>query len=87
MNLYPLNICMARAMKLAKAGCLCYQQFLCSACGIKQTMERPNIWHFSGRCEECNHVTNIEKDGCNYMVASTDQRSLEALWKDLADGC
>lgn len=48
-----------------------FQQFQCAKCKAKQTMPDPNILYQTGKCEECGHVTNIMKDGCNYMATFT----------------
>lgn len=48
-----------------------YQQFNCAGCGAKQTMPDKNVFYRSGRCEKCGHVTNIVKDGCNFMAISS----------------
>ena len=83
MKLHPLRDCVANASQLAAAGVECYQKFICSHCKSIQTMEHPNLWHKLGRCEECNHVTNIEADGCNYLVVASTPEAQEALWKNL----
>lgn len=45
-----------------------HQKFTCSGCGARQTMEQPNIFFTEGKCEECGHITDIVKDGCNFMA-------------------
>jgi len=70
MNLHPFYDCAARADQLVKQGHDVYQQFNCAHCGTKQTMERANYFTKFGDCEECGKRTNIEQDGCNYMVLS-----------------
>jgi hypothetical protein len=68
MKLFPFWECATEAHKHAQAGRNVYQQFNCAKCGTKQTMETANSFHKLGICEECGHETNIEKDGCNYML-------------------
>lgn len=68
MKLYPFQVCAISANERITRGYTIHQQFLCSACGAKQTMDVPNTLYTSGKCEECGHVTNIEADGCNYML-------------------
>ena len=75
MNLYPIEECVQRANEVIAAGGLAFQTFICSGCGIKQTMETPNAFYTEGECEECKHVTNIRKDGCNWtaLIAVGDE--------------
>jgi hypothetical protein len=68
MKLHPFYKCVEQADKLIKAGANIYQQFNCAKCGVKQTMGEANTFYKTGKCEECNHITNIEQDGCNYMA-------------------
>lgn len=50
-----------------------YQKFTCSSCGVRNTMEQPNTLYAKGICEDCGKETNIEKQGCNYMLILGDQ--------------
>ena len=70
MNLYPISECINEVHdKLKKHSNLkIYQQFLCSGCGTKQTMEQENTFYLKGSCEECGETTNIQKNGCNYIA-------------------
>jgi len=45
-----------------------YQQFNCEHCGAKQTMDTPDIFYETGTCEECKKITNIKKNGMNFMM-------------------
>jgi DNA-directed RNA polymerase subunit RPC12/RpoP len=68
MKVYPFKkVVKALEEKLAQ-GWDFYLQFNCANCGTKQTIDTPNIIYKTGRCEECGHITNIEHDGCNYML-------------------
>jgi hypothetical protein len=49
-------------------GWIVHQQFNCAHCGVKQTMPDENVFHMLGRCEECGGVTDIKRDGCNFMA-------------------
>jgi hypothetical protein len=31
-------------------------------------MEEPNKFHTLGKCELCGHISNLEKDGCNFLL-------------------
>ena len=83
MKLYPIEDCIAQVEKLRHGKLpeyvretlgsrpikvVVYQQFICAHCGVKQTMDKPDAFHASGICEECDAVTDIRKNGCNYMV-------------------
>lgn len=46
----------------------CYQKFTCAKCGNRLTIEIPNVMYASGSCDKCGHITNIEKQGCNYCL-------------------
>ena len=39
-----------------------------SDCGTKQTMPDANVFYKLGKCEECQRVTDIEADGCNFCA-------------------
>jgi transcription elongation factor Elf1 len=68
MNLYPFNECVAKAQTYIRDGAKVYQQFNCAHCGMKQTMPDANVFYKLGKCEECDKVTDIEKNGMNYML-------------------
>jgi hypothetical protein len=71
MKLHPFWECAAAAKSYADQGMNVYQQFNCAKCGAKQTMDVANQFFKLGTCEECGGETNIEKDGCNYMLHAT----------------
>lgn len=68
MKLHPFWAVVKEAQHWMNEGADVHQQFNCAGCGVKQTMDTPNIFYKTGECEECHHVTDIEKDGCNYMA-------------------
>ena len=67
---YPLQECADAAEKILAdyPNAEVFQKFTCGHCGSRQTMMTPNEFHTSGLCEECDSVTDIVKNGCNYMV-------------------
>jgi NAD-dependent SIR2 family protein deacetylase len=71
MKLYPFDEVAVEADKHVQNGHTVFQQFNCAHCGRKQTIDTPNTFHESGVCEECDSVTNIKKDGCNYMLIAS----------------
>ena len=82
MKLYPWDEVCATVDKLIKQGANCFQQFNCEHCGAKQTMEQPNVFTMLGGCEECGKITNIKKNGMNYMVVATTPQGIAALPKN-----
>jgi DNA-directed RNA polymerase subunit RPC12/RpoP len=70
MNLHPFWDVVSNAEKKMEEGWTVYQQFNCAKCGTKQTMPDEDKFYKRGRCEECGHETDIEKDGCNFMAVS-----------------
>jgi hypothetical protein len=71
MNIYPFYKVAEQATLQVLLGNTVHQQFLCSNCGVKQTMAEENKWFTQGVCEECGHTTDIEAAGCNYMMISS----------------
>lgn len=76
-NDYPLQECADAAEKLAAKGLFVFQKFTCDGCGSRQTMDTPNQFFTSGKCEECGTVTDIKKKGCNYLVTTVNPSDLE----------
>lgn len=68
MKLHPFYDCVKNTAELIDRGIDIQQQFICAHCGVKQTMDTPNRMFTSGKCEECGKLTDIVKDGCNYMA-------------------
>lgn len=68
MNLHPFNDVVKNAESKMREGWTVYQQFNCAGCGAKQTMPDANKFFTAGRCEECQHVTDIVANGCNFMA-------------------
>jgi hypothetical protein len=69
-NDYPVQDCLRDANKLIERGAMVYQKFTCDKCGSRQTIDIPNTFYAKGQCEECSHITDIEKKGCNYLLVS-----------------
>jgi hypothetical protein len=74
---YPVRECMKSALPLIKSGATIHQKFTCAACGSRQTVAEANQFFASGKCEECGHITNIERQGCNYLVIFGDSISIK----------
>lgn len=45
-----------------------YQKFTCSGCGQRLGMDEPNKFFTHGTCDRCPALTDIRKDGCNYVL-------------------
>ena len=65
---FPFDDVVKRASELIKQGASVHQKFTCSGCGQRLTIEEPNIFHTEGTCDKCPAITDIRKQGCNYMV-------------------
>lgn len=65
---FPFKEVAAEAEKHVQNGFQVFQKFTCAKCGARQTMAVPNTFYTTGSCEECEHVTDIEKQGCNYLL-------------------
>jgi hypothetical protein len=70
MNLHPFEDVAANANRKIREGWTVYQQWNCRHCGSKQTMPDANVFYKLGKCEECNRVTDIEAEGCNFMATA-----------------
>ena len=68
MNLHPFDEVVKKASDRIAEGWDTYQQFNCAHCHTKQTMSEVNKFHKFGRCQECDQVTDIYKNGCNFMA-------------------
>lgn len=86
MKLYSWDVCLENITRLCLAGCKIHQQFNCASCGAKQTIEIANTLYEEGQCEECNHITDIRKDGINYLVIASSPEAQLAL-VDLTTKC
>jgi len=76
---YPLQECAKAADRLVKAGATVYQKFTCQNCKARQTIDEPNRFYMSASCQECGHVTDITKSGCNYMVHASGDAQVAVL--------
>ena len=71
---HPMYDCIRSADELISQGHTVHQKFTCEKCGSRQTIEIPNVFFTSGKCEECKHVTNIQLKGCNYLAILKTRR-------------
>lgn len=68
---HPLEICRKAAEEKMNDGWIVYQKFTCAKCGQRLTIGVPNVFYATGTCDKCNHITDIAKDGCNYLLSTT----------------
>lgn len=70
MNVFPFYEAAARAEAIVNSDPFAkvFMQFNCAKCGTKQTIPDANKFYKKGQCEECNHITDCEADGINYLV-------------------
>lgn len=68
MKLHPFADTALKASQMMERGAIIHQQFNCEHCGIKQTMAEPDKFFEQGECEECGKVTDLKKNGCNFMA-------------------
>lgn len=54
--------------QITKKNAICFQIWTCERCGARQQMERANAMFTEGVCENCEHVTNLERTGCNFLL-------------------
>jgi len=69
---YPFAEIAEAAERLADEGHRVYQKFSCAQCGQRLTMDVPNVMYKTGACDKCGHITNIEAQGCNYLLITLD---------------
>lgn len=70
-NDYPLSTIAESFNKLIPQGAVCYQKFTCAGCGNRLTIDTPNVLFITGGCDNCDTITDIEKQGCNFMYVAT----------------
>lgn len=58
----------AEARRLIAAGERVHMKYTCQKCRTRWMLEQPNVFPTYQRCDDraCNHLTNVEQQGCNY---------------------
>jgi hypothetical protein len=85
-NDYPIYECAKVAGELIARGVHVRQKFTCSNCGSRQTIEEQDVFYTSARCEDCTYVTDIQKQGCNYLAIASSFDSVQALMDHMTGG-
>jgi hypothetical protein len=66
---YPMDDILTEVNKvLENPNVSVYQKFTCAGCGNRLTIEEPNTFYTSGKCDKCEAITDIKKDGYNFLV-------------------
>lgn len=71
MIVHPFDEVLAQANELIAAGSDVYQQFNCGACAQKLTIDVPNTFYTTGKCDACGALTDLKEAGCNMMVVTS----------------
>ena len=56
------------ASEFVAGGATVYQKFTCTECDNRLTIEEANTFYTAATCDRCGKVTDIRKNGCNYML-------------------
>lgn len=65
---YPFYEMVAKAAAVIESGGTVYQKFTCEKCHNRLAMDDANMFHKTGHCDKCGHITNLEVNGCGFMV-------------------
>jgi hypothetical protein len=65
---FPLDECCEAARDFVADGALVFQKWTCDGCGERVTANTPNVFTELGHHEDCGHVTDIRRKGCNYAL-------------------
>jgi len=65
---YPFADVYKTADDMIRKGWTVYQKFTCEQCKTRQTIDVPNTFYTEGSCEECKHITDLRKAGCNLLI-------------------
>jgi len=67
---YSIEECDAALQRILQEhpGAAFYQKWTCGKCKKRVTGNTPNKLFIAGHCEDCGHITDIRKTGCNYQV-------------------
>ena len=75
---YPFYDVAETAQKMIDDGFTIHQKFTCEHCGNRLTIDEPNRFYTTGKCDKCNKITDIKRNGCNYLAISS-RRSVEGV--------
>lgn len=58
-------------LKRSKGNVELFQQWRCAHCNTLQTMSDANLFFAHGICEQCDHLTDMTKDGHDFAIVAT----------------
>ena len=64
----------------------CWVRWTCRGCGARQTFDVPNTLYMEGRCEECDHITNLVEHGCGFTLMKSATAELAEELKQITLG-
>jgi hypothetical protein len=67
---HPFYEVAAAVEGLLASGAVIFQKFTCAGCGQRLTMDVPNVLYKTGACDRCDTITDIEAQGCNYLLVA-----------------
>ena len=53
-----------------------FQQWKCVHCGEKNTMAEANTFFIAGCCDQCDHMTDLQEEGCGFAIQISRQSRL-----------
>lgn len=70
-SLKECDTTLQKIMPTLPEGSAFFQRWTCAGCGARVTGNTPNKLFIAGHCEDCGHMTDIIKSGCNYSIHTT----------------
>ena len=84
---YPLDEIEKSFKRHRLHGGVCFQKFTCSGCHRRLTVSEPFKIYTQGTCDNCNAVTNIEEQGCNFiMILSSTPEGAALIQRLVSEG-
>ena len=65
---YPLDVIAKSCDLVIKRGGFILQKWTCEGCNRRITGNNVNVMVEQGHCQDCNHVTDLRRRGCNFML-------------------
>jgi hypothetical protein len=78
---HPFDKVARDAAAKVRDGFTIYQKFTCAGCGNRLTIDVPNQFFETGACDNCDAITDIKKQGCNYLLMTTPVSEILATKK------
>lgn len=68
MNNLPFDHAVAKVARLLDSGFHIQQQFTCTSCRNRNTVEQRDTLFTLGVCAKCGEVTDLKKNGCGFTA-------------------